>query len=243
MVGGGGDPASPTSNVPFETVLVASVIDGDSFQTELQDFRLFGINAPELGECFGEESHQWLSDWIANKEVAVSPRAVDQFGRIVADVWVGPTPIGEEATSSGHAFGLTDTRVTLVEGEIRAMQAALGLWGDDICGANVPKVELIIDEVDFDPPGRDEFERVVIRNGSLEEIDLGGFVLRDESSVNRFRFPSIALSPGESIAITNGCPIGANGLGWCANGPVWNNNGDAVIVLDQFGRVVAIHRY
>jgi hypothetical protein len=24
---------------------------------------------------------------------------------------------------------------------------------------------------------------------------------------------------------------------------VWNNNGDAVIVLDQFGRVVAIHRY
>jgi hypothetical protein len=243
MTGGAGDPAQPTSMVPLDNVLVTSVVDGDSFRTELQDFRLFGINAPERGECFGDESRQWLADWIDGKEVAVNPREVDQFDRIVVDVFLGDTVLNEEATASGHAFALTDTRVTLVEGEIRAMEAALGLWGVEICGATGPKVEAAIDDFVFDPPGRDDFERVVIRNESEGEIDLEGFVLRDESSVNRFRFPSISLGAGETLAVTNGCPPSTDGLAWCASGPVWNNGGDAVILLDQFGRVVAIHRY
>jgi hypothetical protein len=32
-------------------------------------------------------------------------------------------------------------------------------------------------------------------------------------------------------------------LAWCTEIPVWNNDGDAVILLDAFGRVVAFHRY
>ena len=243
-VGGGAEiPASPTSIVPPDTVVVTSVTDGDSFRAQGEEFRLFGINAPERNECFGDAAHQWLSQQIEGKEVAVVPQAIDQFDRIVVDVPIGASSISHEATATGHAFALSDTRATLLEGESLAMESMLGLWAVDICGAAGPKVELIIDEVDFDPPGDDEREVVVIRNGSEEAIDLGGFVLRDESSVNRFTFPVTTLAAGETVAVTTGCPRGGATLGWCSDQPVWNNNGDAVILLDHFGRVVAFRRY
>lgn len=242
MVGGGGDP-SPTSNVPSETVLVTRVIDGDSFLTENEEFRLFGINAPERGECFGDESHQWLSDWILNQSVSVVTQGFDQFDRIVASVNVGATSIDHEATTTGHAFALSNTRVTLVEGEKAARESGLGLWGTDICGADEPKAELTIEEVVHNPPGADVSELVVIRNVSGAEIDLEGFVLRDESSQNRFHFPPLTLPATQTIGVTTGCAGDDQMLAWCTEIPVWNNDGDAVILLDAFGRVVAFHRY
>ncbi|MGH8959034.1 MAG: lamin tail domain-containing protein, partial [Acidimicrobiia bacterium] len=119
----------------------------------------------------------------------------------------------------------------------------IGLWGPDICGATGKRPDLSIDEIDYNPPGEDEAELVVIANNSAVSVDLGGFVLRDESSINRFRFPEIVLGPGRTVAVTTGCPRGGDILGWCADQPVWNNDGDAVILLDDFGRVVAFQRY
>jgi endonuclease YncB( thermonuclease family) len=243
VVGGAGNPASPTSIAPADSVVVTSVGDGDSLRAGGEEFRLYGINAPERNECFGDAAHQWLSQRIEGKEVAVVPLTVDQFDRIIVDLFIGASSISHEATATGHAFALSDTRATLLEGESLAMESGLGLWAADICGAAGPKVELIIDEVNFDPPGDDEEEVVVIRNGSEQPIDLGGFVLRDESSVNRFTFPVTTLAAGETVAVTTGCPRGGAVLGWCSDRPVWNNDGDAVILLDNFGRVVAFRRY
>ena len=243
IAGGAEDSASPTSIVPFETVLVDSVIDGDSFRTADEEFRLFGVNAPERGECFGDESHQWLTDWILDQSVSVEPQGFDQFDRIVANVDVGSTSINHEATATGHAFALSNTRVTLVEGEIAAMESGLGLWATDVCGASGPKAEMSVEEVIYNPAGPDASELVVIRNFSDTEIDLTGFVLRDESSQNRFHFPPLTLPAGHKVRVTTGCAGGGEILAWCTDTPVWNNDGDAVILLDGFGRVVAFHRY
>lgn len=243
VAGGGGNPAAPTSIVPLDTVLVTSVVDGDSFRTESEEFRLFGINAPEKDECYGNQAHHWLSDWIADKEVAVVPQSLDQFDRMVADVYVGTTSIGHEATATGHAFALSDTRATLLDLELAAMEDGLGLWGDEICGATGEKANLAVGQVDYNPPGEDVAEVVVITNPSAAGVDLEGFTLRDESSINRFSFPATVLEPGASVAITTACAPSGDALPWCTEGPVWNNGGDAVIVLDGFGRVVAFHRY
>ncbi|NIR38769.1 MAG: lamin tail domain-containing protein [Actinobacteria bacterium] len=41
-----------------------------------------------------------------------------------------------------------------------------------------------------------------------------------------------------------GCGSDGGGeLHWCADGPVWSNGGDTVILQDTFGNVVAQRRY
>lgn len=242
-VGGGAvGPAPPTSIVSHETVLVTSVIDGDSFRTADGEKRLIGVNAPERDECFGSESREWLTRMVEGRKVEIVGNSIDQFGRALVEVRSSGTSVNLDAVGTGHAFGLSDFADNL-EAERLAMREGLGLWGRDICGAKGEKPKLTIDEIDFNPPGEDEFELVVIGNPSLERIDLGGFVLRDESSINRFRFPDRLLEPGTTVAVTTACPREGDVLGWCSDQPVWNNDGDAVILLDNFGRVVAFRRY
>lgn len=239
-VGGAENPA-PTTSV-HENLLVTSVIDGDSFRTEDSENRLVGVNAPERDECFGSESREWLTGLVEGREVEIVGNSIDQFGRQLVEVRIAGISVNVEAVRTGHAFSLSDFADNLAA-ERLAMEEGRGLWGREICGASGEKPRLTIDEIDFNPPGDDEFELVVIGNRSLERVDLGGFVLRDESSINRFRFPESLLEPGTTVTVTTACPRGGDILGWCSDQPVWNNDGDAVILLDRFGRVVAFRRY
>jgi endonuclease YncB( thermonuclease family) len=236
------NPAPPTSIVAHKTFLVTSVIDGDSFRTEDGENRLIGVNAPERDECFGSESREWLTRLVEGRTVEIVGNSTDQFGRQLVEVRIAGISVNLEAVTTGHAFALSDFADNLAA-EQPAMEEGRGLWGRDICGASGDKPELTIDEIDFNPPGEDESELVVIGNPSFERVDLGGFVLRDESSINRFRFPDRSLEPGTTVAVTTACPEEGDVLGWCSDQPVWNNDGDAVILLDHFGRVVAFRRY
>jgi len=75
-------------------------------------------------------------------------------------------------------------------------------------------------------------------------VDLSGWVLRDESSSNRFRFPAgTVLEAGRRLRVVTGCEPPPGALAWCATTPVWNNGGDSVILVDGHGRVVAHRRY
>ena len=98
------------------------------------------------------------------------------------------------------------------------------------------------------PPGSDEEvldqEFVTVSNTGETTLDLGGWILRDESTVNRFRFPSDAkLDPGQAIDVITGCNPSTGQLAWCADRSVWNNGGDSAFLLDGFGRIVATDRY
>jgi micrococcal nuclease len=221
---------------------VTHVADGDSFRTSSGEVRLFGVNAPERGECFGRESRQWLTEALNSDAVEITPMSIDQFDRLLAEVRVDGHSVNQEAVTTGHAFALSDFD-DLVGLEDRARDRGIGLWGAEICGASGEKPTLTIEEVDYNPPGIDDAELVVIGNPSAESIDLGGFVLRDESSINRFAFPPISLEPAATVAVTTSCARTGDVLAWCSDQPVWNNDGDAVILLDGFGRVVAFHRY
>ena len=118
------------------------------------------------------------------------------------------------------------------------------MWASDVCGAVGVPATLEIIAIDHDPPGSDEAESVTIANTGDAPVDLEGFVLRDESSVNRFEFPSLEIAPGSDIEIVSGCQTDDDGtFTWCADQPVWNNEGDTALLLDRVGRIVAFHRY
>jgi len=68
---------------------VVEVVDGDTFFIQnRQPIRLYGVNAPELGNCYSEESKDELTKMILGKEVHLTGLQTDRYGRVVADVFL-----------------------------------------------------------------------------------------------------------------------------------------------------------
>lgn len=238
-----GDP-TPPGGIAVE---VLHVYDGDTFQARTAegrfDVRLDGLNAPDRGECFHPEATDALVALLDDKEVTMVVSGVDQFGRTLALVRAGDTDINLSLIANGHAIATTPLIEDARELEEAARGQGLGLWGPEACGTG-PLEEVLIDVENsvFDPPGPDDQyldqELVVLVNPGPTSIDLSGWTLRDESSRHRFTMPDTVLAPGGRLTVTSADP------GWSPGGsPVWNNDGDVVMLLDRNGRVVASHRY
>ncbi|MEK7163926.1 MAG: thermonuclease family protein [Patescibacteria group bacterium] len=88
---------------PYETV--NKIADGDTFilENNKQAVRLFGIDAPELTNCYGPESYARLDELIKKRQVQLKEPVVDKFGRIVALVYVDGKLINEIMIREGYA--------------------------------------------------------------------------------------------------------------------------------------------
>lgn len=232
---------------------VTSVIDGDSLAVDAGsagslELRLAGLNAPEADECHHDESRDHLRKLVEGRDVAYDALGVDQFGRTLAHVWVDGRHVNRDLVAGGYAISTTPAGSDAYGGSLLSAEEAatidgLGIWAEDACGRSDPLHEITIDDVQADPAGRDEDdlagEHVTLRNRGGDDVDLGGWRIRDESSLHRYEFPAgTVLGSGEMITVTSDDP------GWHPGGtPVWNNGGDLVMVLDPSGRVVDHRRY
>lgn len=250
-------PSSAITPTDLELVSarVVDVTDGDSLVVEIngieQRVRLLGINAPERDECLGDESRLSLRE-SAGTEVglALESDSRDQFGRTLAHVFSSDRYLNLEQVAAGLAFTITGDHsfaLDLSMAQRSAQDSGVGLWSTTACGRG-PIPDVAITRIDGNPPGPDdealELEVVEITNLTDLAADLGGFVLRDESTANRFTFPDATiLGPGESIEISSGCRATDRVLAWCAGGPVWNNGGDTALLLDRSGRIVDYRPY
>ena len=72
---------------------VTYVTDGDTFHVLIdgkkEKVRMFGIDAPESKQEWGQESTESLRKLISNKEVLLGIKNRDQYGRVVAIVFLG----------------------------------------------------------------------------------------------------------------------------------------------------------
>jgi len=93
------------SNLVFSSEKVFKVIDGDTFILDgnKQAVRLFGVDAPELANCYGHESYLHLSELLKSKRVQLREPVVDKFRRIVALVYVDGKSINESMIRDGFA--------------------------------------------------------------------------------------------------------------------------------------------
>ena len=224
--------------------------DGDTVVVEIDnvevDVRLLGINAPETDECHHREAREHLAELVDEQIVEVDQRGIDQFGRLLAYLWVNGAEVNLGLVEAGLAIATTpngDDGAHLVTAEETAFDAGLGLWSPSACGGTgvLPSIVIDVDGSQFDAPGPDEsalgLEWVVFR--SETSVDVSGWTVRDESSLHRCRL-------GEADRVTSQVPlqIGSNDSCWDPGGsPVWNNGGDLVLLLDTHGRVVARSRY
>jgi len=125
------------------TVRVTGIADGDTFRgliignkenNEIR-FRLYGIDAPEKSQAFGNKSKQYLSDLIFQQTVKIKIQTEsDSYGRPI--VWVYTSEgqdVGAEMLKAGMAwhFKRYDSSTEYANLEIQARQQKLGLWKDD----------------------------------------------------------------------------------------------------------------
>lgn len=227
--------------------VAVEVVDGDSLVgDDGTRYRLAGINAPDAPECLAEEATGRLAQLIADGAYFDATEApVDQFGRKLVGVfmedadegnWVNQRLVAEGLALVIQVDGRDDLLLATQE---QAQRDAVGLWDPESCGEGpVAAVEII--DLGADPPGPDEEalddEFVEIANMGDEPVEMTGWVLRDESTRNRFVFPDgFVLGPGETVIVTSGDGEFGFGLGQ----PIWNNSGDTAFLVDDQGRFVA----
>lgn len=72
------------------------VVDGDTFNTaDGERIRLEGVNCPEKGQPGWERAKGALERLILNKAVRYEGVARDQWGRLIAQVWVDQVNVNE----------------------------------------------------------------------------------------------------------------------------------------------------
>lgn len=116
---------------------VVAVQDGDTLTVLVNrrqlKVRLKDIDAPELGQPFGRNSRQSLSDLCFGKIAAIEVGGRDRYKRAIAQVTCAGTDANAEQVRRGYAWTYTrfarrDSPLFTVESEARA--ARRGLWTD-----------------------------------------------------------------------------------------------------------------
>ena len=232
-----------------ETVTVLRVIDGDTCLLEDgRRVRYLGINAPEKGDPHAAEATLANNTLVGGKAIRLEPSRTrrDRDNRLLAYVFVGDTFVNEELVRQGHAHLRHSVRAKylqrLLQAQDEARTAGLGLW-TQAAGRTLAIVNV---HADAEGNERDNLhdEFIVIENQGQTPINLTGWTVSDSSSLDPYLFPSFTLPAKVQVTLRTG--FGKNtesDLFWGSRRPIWNNDGDAIFIRDDEGRLILSHIY
>lgn len=131
--------ALPLPAAAFEGVL--RVIDADTFDVGDTRVRLFGIDAPEIGQPCAADGQEWdcgrwardqVRDRFAGQWVACTTQDVDRYDRIVAICHAGSVDIGQTLVQEGWAWAYLRYSSLYELDEKAAAINGRGLWAVEI---------------------------------------------------------------------------------------------------------------
>ena len=135
--------AKPREGTPYRVV---EVVDGDTFFiANRQPIRLYGLDAPELINCYGQEAKVELSKLILNKNVELREiLAEGGTSRILAMVYLNGNLLNEHLIKNGFARyrgqGNTVTK-TLKDAGVSARQNHLGIFNSECYQTEPPDLK------------------------------------------------------------------------------------------------------
>lgn len=112
-----------------------AIEDGDNFTIRYNNsfikIRIYGIDAPEGTQTYGDISKAHLRYLISNKNLLIKERYKDRFGRTVADVFISDSDVGLEMIRAGMAWHFVkySDDPAYKEAEQFARKSKVGLWG------------------------------------------------------------------------------------------------------------------
>jgi len=115
-----------------------TVVDGDSLRSKDAEYRLHGIDAPELRQSCGSATgasyscgraaRDALSRLVSGRDLDCHVSDTDHYGRLVAQCSAGGTDINAEMVSSGWAIAYRRHSGAYAAAEADARMARRGLW-------------------------------------------------------------------------------------------------------------------
>lgn len=119
------------------TLRVIGVHDGDTLTGLTDDkrqvkVRLDAIDSPEIGQPFGQTAKKALAEKVMGRDVVVTTKTHDRYGRTVGHVLLGHRDINLELLEEGMAWHYEryDHNARLRDAEESARTARRGLWAD-----------------------------------------------------------------------------------------------------------------
>lgn len=114
---------------------VTRVIDGDTIEVlsknnQRDRIRLYGIDAPESKQAYGQKSRKFLSSIIAGKNVKIIYKDKDQYGRILAIVEFQGRDINKIMVQQGFAWAYSYYSDLYILDQKTAKERKIGLWRD-----------------------------------------------------------------------------------------------------------------
>jgi len=131
--GAAGPPAPSSYRGP---AMVTGVADGDTLYAHVDGhsirIRLAQIDAPEKAQAFGRRSEQSLRELVGKKQVELTWKSLDRYGRPIAQVAVDGLDVNAEQVKRGFAwvFRRYSNDSALIALEAHAKSAGAGLWAD-----------------------------------------------------------------------------------------------------------------
>jgi endonuclease YncB( thermonuclease family) len=110
------------------------VIDGDTIVLNSKHIRLFGIDAPELGQSCadkwpaGQKAKGFLTILIEGRRVSCDDRGLDRYGRTLGVCRTDDDDLNQAMVRTGNAWAYSRYSRAYVLDEIAARQARAGLW-------------------------------------------------------------------------------------------------------------------
>ena len=119
---------------------VIHVTDGDTITildatNTKNKIRLYGIDAPEKAQDFGNKSREKLASLVAGKDIAVTVMDIDRYGRNVGRINVEGKEVAEEMIKAGmvwlyNAYCKIPECKHWKELETQAKNDKIGLWSN-----------------------------------------------------------------------------------------------------------------
>jgi micrococcal nuclease len=256
----GGGEATVTRVVDGDTVEIASDGGPDTVRLLGVDTpeRVGGTNPAEFEgvpnttagrtclRAVAGEATTYLSDLLGDGPVRMafddaSDRR-DRYGRLLAYLSLPDgTNVNRALVADGYAR-VYDTAfaqsAAFYAAEAAAQENGTGVWRcrDPVANAGGAG-PLALVGVHADAAGDDRQnlgdEYVVLGNSGEAALDLSGWTVRDRAD-HVYRVPEgVVLDPGETVTLYTGSGTDTgDALYWGADRPVWNNDGDVVVVTD-----------
>lgn len=221
-----------------------------------------GVPETEAGRrCLaraGQNATAFMARVVGDATVAVRTDPVadrrGDYGRLLAYIELqNGTDVNERLLERGHArvYDSTFSRSEpYYAAESAAQTGRRGLWRcrDPGSMASVDRTPLAVVDVHADAEGNDNDnlngESVTVGNQGDAPLNLGGWTVGDDDG-HRYTVPDgVSLAPNATLTLHTGSGSDGGGtLYWGADGAVWNNGGDTVIVRNASGAVVLEYRY
>lgn len=135
--------AATTADADIITGRAVGIADGDTITVlapakTQHKIRLSGIDAPEKGMPWSQQSKKSLSDMVLGREVTVYWHKVDRYGRTIGKVLVNGSDVNLAQVKAGMAWHYkqyekeqpAEERTLYAEAENAARMLKKGLWSD-----------------------------------------------------------------------------------------------------------------